>query len=367
MGNKKKLIALCLVAVLGLAGAAYWWQVARFQESTDNAYLQSDIVYISAKQAGYAEAGWINDNQKVHEGEILARIDSTDYQLKIDEAAAKVSASEAAIHQLQSQRQLQESLIQVAHAQLLAARADQDLASADLKRIQRLYRKGATAKENLDNALAADHKSAANVQGASANLESSQRQLAVIDSKINAAQATLKQDNSRLAIARQSMAETVITAPRDGIIGQRQIKDGQLVNAGSVLFSLVDSDTVWVTANFKETQVGHMVVGQPVELNIDAFPGQPITGYIDSLWPASGARFSLLPPENATGNFTKIVQRIPVKIVIPADQPLAGRLKAGMSVVVNVDTRAKAIDLDKQTFTSNNLSSPRSIHQVAGY
>ncbi|WP_461537996.1 HlyD family secretion protein [Spongorhabdus nitratireducens] len=357
MPNIKKLVVLGLVAAVAAGTGGYWWQAGRFMESTDNAYLQSDIVYISTKQAGYAEAGWIQDNQRVEEGDVLARIEDVDYRLKVNEHQAEVASAEAAITQLHSQRQLQQSRIEVAIAELSASKADRDLAVADLERISRLFKKGASSRDALDDARAAERKAGATLQARKASLESTRRQLAVIDSQVNAAQASLQESKTGLAIAQQKLNETIIRAPRTGIIGQRQVKDGQLLKNGSVLFSLVDSDTVWVTANFKETQIGSMQVGQPVTLEIDAFPGEPVTGYIDSLWPASGARFSLLPPENATGNFTKIVQRIPVKIVIPADQPLAGKLRAGMSVVATVDTRAASVDIKALVVTQNNQTS----------
>ncbi|MTI13578.1 HlyD family secretion protein [Sansalvadorimonas verongulae] len=365
MSSARKLFTFCVLAIVGLVSAGYWFTVARFQESTDNAYLQSDIVYVSTKQPGYADAGWIKDNQKVHEGDVLARIEATDYKLKVDEAKAEVHSAKAAIQQFQSQRSLQQSQIHVAEAQLNVARAEQELAASELKRIAPLFERSVISRDKLDNAQAANKKAIAQVQGQKAALESTRRQLSVIDNQIVAAQASLQQAQSVLAIARQSLAETVITAPIDGVIGQRQVKDGQLLKSGSVLFSLVNTDTVWVTANFKETQISRMQTGQPVELEIDAFPGQPITGYIDSLWPASGARFSLLPPENATGNFTKIVQRIPVKIVIPADQALAGQLRAGMSVTANVDTREEPVNLKALTFTHNNQSTTPAA-QIAG-
>ncbi len=355
MKNKRRLVFF-LLACTAIAATGYWYQVTRFQETTDNAYLQSDIVYISSKQDGYAEAGWITDNQPVKEGEVLARIEDSDYQLKVQESQAAILAAEAAVSQLASQLNLQKSLITVAEAKLSSTQASLTLAISELSRVSSLFKLGAVSEDQLDSARTTEHKYWAQQKGDQANLESSRRQIAVLNSQIKAAQASLLQARTRVEIAEQKLAETIIKAPRDGVIGQRQVKDGQFVKAGSVLFTLVDSDTVWVTANFKETQVGQMQAGQPVDLDIDAFPGQTFTGYIDSLWPASGARFSLLPPENATGNFTKIVQRIPVKIVIPANQPLAGQLRAGMSVVATVDTRSKPVDLSRLLVADNNIN-----------
>ena len=288
MFKNRKLLAFCLTAVVAISGASYWWQVARFQETTDNAYVHSDIVHISAKQAGFAEAGWIHDNQPVHKGEVLARIESTDYQLKVDQSMAEVSSAQATVEQLEAQHKLQESLIRVASAQLDSAAAERELSAAELKRVNSLFAKGVMSKDELENAQAVDKKALAQLTAQKANLESTRLQLTVLDSQISKAGATLQQAQSQLAIARQYLAETVITAPRDGIIGRRQVKDGQLLKSGSVLFSLVDSRTVWVTANFKETQIGQMKIGQPVELEFDAYSGQPVTGYIDSIWPASG-------------------------------------------------------------------------------
>ena len=343
--------ALCAA----VAGAGYWWQTARFLESTDNAYLQSDIVYISAKQAGFAKADQIKDNQRVHKGDILARIEDRDYQLKAEESRAAVLSAEASINQLQSQLVLQQSLIQAAEANKASTLASRTLAATELARTRSLFDKGMVSADSLDNARAQDQKYQALLEGDQANLQSTRGQLAVLNSQLEAAEASRQQAEIRLAIARHNLSETIITAPRNGIIGQRQVQDGQLVKSGSVMYTLVDNETIWVTANFKETQVAHMRKGQPAELEIDAFPGTTVTGYIDSLWPASGARFSLLPPENATGNFTRVVQRIPVKIMIPAGQPLAGQLRAGMSVVATVDTRAVPEDLSQLAATGNNL------------
>ncbi|MCL6271519.1 HlyD family secretion protein [Sansalvadorimonas sp. 2012CJ34-2] len=361
MPNKKKHGVLALLACIALAGTSYWWLFARFQESTDNAYLQSDIVYISTKQAGFAEAGWIADNQPVHEGEVLARIEDQDYQLKVEESQAAVLASKAAILQLQAQLKLQNTLIDVAKAKLNSTKAERRFAATELKRMQSLFKQGAVSVDDLDEIRTKDQKLQALLDGDKANMLAQQRQIDVLNSQIAAAKASKKQAESRLAIARSSLEETVITSPRSGVIGQRQVKDGQLVKVGSVLFTLVDSNTVWVTANFKETQIGHMRVGQPVELKIDAFPDQPVTGYIDSIWPASGARFSLLPPENATGNFTKIVQRIPVKIVIPQGHNLTGRLRAGMSVVATVDTRSEPVNVKQLAVNDNNVISEQHV------
>ena len=365
MQKNRKLIAFCLIAMVSISLGIYWFTVGKYLESTDNAYIQSDIFYISSKESGFTEAGWIKDNQRVHKGDELARIRQIDFQLMVDEKLAAVHSSQANIVQLKSQRALQQSLIKGAKAEQTAAKADLTLAHSELQRLIPLRKKNYVSQDKLDNARTTQKKAEALLQGKAAKLESSHRQLVVLDSQINAAKATLAQAKSRLDIAKQQLKDTVITAPEDGIIGQRQVKNGHLVKAGSVLFTLVDTSTVWVTANFKETQIQDMHPGQPVELDIDAFPGQPVTGYIDSIKPASGARFSLLPPENATGNFTKIVQRIPVKIAIPATQRLAGRLVSGMSVEVNVDTREEPVDTKNMQFSENNLAPEQSAF-VAG-
>ena len=358
----KKLITFCLMAVMALGIAVYWFTAGRYQESTDNAYIQSDMVYISSKLSGFVDAGWIKDNQLVHKGDVLARIRPTDFQLMVDEKLAAVHSAQASIGQLKSQRALQESLIQGAKAEQVAAQADFKLAKAELERVIPLHKKGYISQDKLDNAQTAKSKAQALLQANTAKLESSRRQLSVMDSQLVAAKASLQQAQTRLKISKQQLSETVITAPSDGVIGERQVNDGQLVKPGTVMFSLVDTSTVWVTANFKETQIKDMHPGQPVELQIDAFPDQPITGYIDSMKPASGARFSLLPPENATGNFTKVVQRIPVKIAIPSDQPLVGKLLSGMSVEVNVDTREEPVNTKAMHFSKNNILPEQNRH-----
>ncbi len=364
--NIRLSVAIVLTVLALLIGGGYWWQVGQYQESTDNAYVQSDIIYISAKQSGFAQAGWIQDNQFVREGEVLARIDDTDFQLDLAEAKAAVAAASAGIDQLEAQRYLQESVITAGESSVAAAQAERQLAAAELKRARELHRKKFASQDDLDNAITDNERKRAVLAETQAKLESSRRQLTVLDTQLQEAKATLAQAKARQDQAQQALSETIVRAPRDGIIGQRQVKDGQLIKAGQVLFGLVAADTVWVTANFKETQIAHMTRGQPVSLEIDAFPGQPVTGYIDSLWPASGAKFSLLPPENATGNFTKIVQRIPVKIAIPADQVLAGKLRAGMSVVASLNTQDKPVALNGMKVVHNNVA-PVVEQHVAGY
>ena len=250
--NIRLSVAIALLALALLIGGGYWWQVGQYQESTDNAYVQSDIIYISAKQSGFAQADWIQDNQAVHEGEVLARIDDTDFQLDLAEARAAVAAAKAGIDQLVAHRYLQESVITAGESSVAAAQAERQLAAAELKRAKELHRKKFASQDDLDNAIStANERTRAALAESQAQLESSRRQLTVLDTQLQEARATLTQAKARQDLAQQALSETIIRAPRDGIIGQRQVKDGQLIKAGQVLFGLVASDTVWVNCEFQ--------------------------------------------------------------------------------------------------------------------
>ena len=339
----KKPIAVTLFLLLaaGGGGAAYhqWQTVWRWQESTDDAYLASDVTALTAKVGGHVIALDVVDHQLVHKGDILVRIDPRDYQVRREQARALVAARTATLANLDARQAQQRASIHAAEAQIGSAKAELVRSQADLKRSQTLVRDDFVSRQRLDTTLADAHKAEASVQATGAGAEAQRRQLLVLESERALDQAQLEDAQAQLAAAELDLEHTIIRAPADGLVGNRAVQVGTLLRPGSALLTLVPIDKVWVTANFKETQIGAMQPGQKVDLTIDSFPGAQFTGQIDSLAPASGAVFSLLPPDNATGNFTKVVQRIPVKIVIDPSHPLAARLRPGMSAVVTVRTR----------------------------
>lgn len=326
---------------LALAGASLgggWWLTHRGIESTDNAYVQADITTISPKVAGYVADVPVTDNQAVAAGAVLARLDDTDYRARLAEAEAAVAAAKAGLGVLDSRLEAQAAVIAEAAAAVATWRAEQTLATRELGRIRSLARDDFASRQRLDAAAAAADKAAAGLAQARAKQAAAEAEVQVLRADRLRQEALLAQAEATRDLALDALENTVIRAPRAGVVGNRAVRAGQYVGPGSHLMALVPLDSVWVDANFKETQIGALTPGQPVTVRVDAWPDEPVTGTVASVAPASGAEFSLLPPENATGNFTKVVQRVPVRIDLPPDNPLAGRLRPGLSVVVEVDT-----------------------------
>ncbi|CAD6547008.1 HlyD family secretion protein [Paraburkholderia metrosideri] len=353
--GRKHLIAAAVVVVAVTAAVAgvRWWTVGRFIESTDDAYVRADVVTMSSHVPGYVSEVAVQDDQPVRAGDVLIRIDDRDYQAKVDHAEATVSAALAAIHEqeagaasLDAQVAQQSSLIAQAQADVAAARADAVRRDADAGRYRELYAQQASSGQRLELARADQQKAAAVLAKASAAVQSQRDQQDVLRRRreqslagIERANAQLSEARSALALAQLDLQHTVIRATRDGVIGQRTVRPGQYVETGMPLLAVVPLNDVYVVANFKETQLGDMHTGQPVQIDIDTYSGHTLRGKVTSIAPGSGAEFALLPPDNATGNFTKVVQRIPVRIRFDASREDARRLRAGMSVVVRVDTR----------------------------
>jgi membrane fusion protein, multidrug efflux system len=353
--GRKHLIAAAVVVFTVTAAVAgvRWWTVGRFIESTDDAYVRADVVTMSSHVPGYVSEVAVQDDQPVRAGDVLIRIDDRDYQAKVDHAEATVSAALAAIHEqeagaasLDAQVAQQSSLIAQAQADVAAARADAVRRDADAGRYRELYAQQASSGQRLELARADQQKAAAVLAKASAAVQSQRDQQDVLRRRreqslagIERANAQLSEARSALALAQLDLQHTVIRATRDGVIGQRTVRPGQYVETGMPLLAVVPLNDVYVVANFKETQLGDMHTGQPVQIDIDTYSGHTLRGKVTSIAPGSGAEFALLPPDNATGNFTKVVQRIPVRIRFDASREDARRLRAGMSVVVRVDTR----------------------------
>jgi len=338
--RKPLLIGSVLVLLVLCAGGGwYWWNVWRFLQSTDDAYVQSDVSLISPKIEGYIKEVRVRDNEPVTAGQVLFVIEDRDFAAKVAQAEAVVATGEASVATYGNRLTLQQTMIDQAAANLRAAEADLDRAQRDYKRYASLVTSDYASRQRYETAEADSRKADAALGKARAALAAEQNQLAVLQSQKREEEAKLLQARAALQLAKNDLDNTTIRAPIAGIAGNRAGQTGQYVKPGTQLLSLVPLPRVFVTANFKETQLTRMRPGQPAEISVDAYPDRPLHGEVESFAPGSGAQFSLLPPDNATGNFTKIVQRVPVRIAVPADEPLVRLLRPGLSVTVTVDTR----------------------------
>ena len=344
MANKAFLrIAVPVVAAAAaLAFGVYWYNTGRFQQSTDDAYVRADMSAITPRVGGEILAVHVVDNQAVRKGDVLIEIDPRDYAAKVANAQAAVASADAAIQSNAEQIKLQQANIAEARANLAAAQADQVRLQKDWERAQQLVRDGVATSQRLDSSRAAWKSGEAGVAKNEAALQAASQQVNTLQADGERLKAQRQAQTAMLQLAQLDMDTTTLRAPIDGSVGDLAARVGERINPGQRLLSLVPLQAVYVEANYKETQLTRMNIGQPVSIRVDAFPGARLRGHVDSLSPASGAEFSLLPPQNATGNFTKIVQRVPVKIALEADEPLRGKLRPGMSVVATVDTQQQA-------------------------
>jgi membrane fusion protein (multidrug efflux system) len=337
--------ALIAAAAVGLLGAGgfyghYWWTAGRFLVSTDDAYLQADNVIISPKISGYIAEVLVEDNQPINGGDVLARIDDRDYRTALEVARATVDAEKAGIDNLIQQIAQQQLTVTEARATVNADEAALTFANQDYERYASLSKTGAGTIQSAQKATSDIRQKQAILDHDTAAVGAAQKQIDVLGSQLAKARATLAQQQASLHQAELNVGYTTITAPIGGTVGARALRVGQYVQAGTQLMAVVPLQAVYVTANYKETQLTDVRAGQPVTIDIDTFPGASVHGVVNSVAPASGQEFALLPPDNATGNFTKIVQRVPVKITIDPKDPLIGRLRPGMSVEPTIDTRA---------------------------
>lgn len=338
--KKPVLLALAACAILGGGWSGLRWQQEwRWIETTDDAYVDGNITIVSPKVAGHVVRLEARDNGPVAKGDVLLRIDDRDYRARFDEAVGQVKARQAQLAQIDDKTAVQEAVISQTGAGIAAARAEVIRAKADFERSRRLVREDYVSRQRFDVTQADASRAEATLAGSGAQMQAARRQLLVLAAERTMAAAQLEQARAALVAAETELEATVVRAPTDGVVGNRAVREGQYVRPGQQLLAVVPLADVWIDANFKETQIGRMKPGNRVEIAVDAYPGQVIGGTVDSFAPASGAKFSLLPPENATGNFTKVVQRIPVRIRVDHDSPLAGKLRPGLSVVARVDTR----------------------------
>jgi membrane fusion protein (multidrug efflux system) len=338
--------ALALALALGVAGAAdfgyNYLNTGRYLETTDDAYVKADSTLISPKVSGYIAQVLVGDNQPVKAGQLLARIDDRDFKTALDQAHADVAASEAAVRNLDAQITLQQPIIEQGTADVAAAEANAKFAQEEQARYDGLMKTGSGTVQRAQQTDAALRASNAQWQHSRSGLLAAQRKVDVLTTERAKALAQLDRARAVEAQAALNLSYTQIKAPVDGTVGARSLRVGQYVQAGTQLMAVVPLDAVYVVANFKETQLTHVRNGQPVEIVIDSFHGTKLRGHVDSLSPASGLEFALLPPDNATGNFTKIVQRVPVKIVLD-DHALTGLLRPGMSAEPTIDTKATVL------------------------
>ena len=309
------------------------WLAVLHSTSTDNAYVRGDITPISPKVSGYIIEVAVRDNQAVKAGDILFRIDDRDYRARVDQAAAGVAMHRALLANLTSRIDLQRALIEQAIAALRGAEADANRAARNFARTQELS-KGGWASQSISDQTEADHLGArAKIAESQANLAAARRQMEVLETQRPQLEADIAAAAAALTLAEIELESAVVRSPADGWVGERQARVGQYVRAGTLLVAVVPQD-FWVVANFKETQIAGLRIGDIIAISIDGIPEREFKGRVESLSPASGAQFALLPPDNATGNFTRIVQRVPVKITFDPGQPDLDRLRPGMSAVV---------------------------------
>ena len=346
MSRNLKRILMASVGAVVLAGAGaygwYWFETGRFLESTNDAYVQADYTTIAPKVSGYISAVAVADNEPVKAGHVLARIDDRDYQTALAQAKADVASANADIRNIEAQLAEQQSVIAQAEAAIASDQAAVKFAQDDYDRYHKLTAGKITSVQDEQRAQTVLQQATARLQSDRAALTAAHQRVEVLNTGRAKVETQVTRLQSVVDQAQLNLSYTTITAPIDGTVGARSLRVGQYVQAGTQLMAVVPLHAVYVVANFKETQLTNVAAGQPVEIAVDAYPGHVVKGHVDSLSPASGLEFALLPPDNATGNFTKIVQRIPVKIAIEPSDALAGRLRPGMSVEPVIDTRTFA-------------------------
>jgi membrane fusion protein, multidrug efflux system len=341
-GMRRRTLLLTGGAILLIIGAVWglrWWTVGRFIESTDDAYLQADSVTIAPKVSGYVAEVYVADNQSVKAGEPLVRLDRRQYQAVLEQANATIAARRADIERGAAELLQQQASIAQARAQLQGARSAESHAIEEVKRYEPLVATGAETKEKLADLQNERAQAAATVAADVAAVQAAERQPAATQAQVDQARAQLEAAEASFRQAQLDTQDTVIRSTLDGRVGDRTVRVGQYAQPGTRLMTIVPVQDVYLEANFKETQIGLMRAGQPATIHVDALPGIDLHGTVISFSPGTGSQFAMLPPQNATGNFTKIVQRMPVRIHIDAGQETRQVLVPGLSVTVHVDTR----------------------------
>lgn len=337
---KNRLLASAAVlAILTIGGKlGYdWYLFGRFIEKTDDAYVGGNITVVAPKISSFIEEVVVEDNQRVQAGDLLIRLDDRDFQAALAKAEAGIGEQQAALEGVAASRKLQDALVAQEEAAISAADAEIELTKNQEGRTRKLLEDAAESRHNFEKAEAGYKSAAAEGLKARASLEAARRQLDVLDSRTTQIQASLQKAIAERDLARLDLSHTELRAPVDGIVGNRSAQVGAFAPAGSQLISLVPARGLWIDANFKENQIARMKAGMPVEIEADSHSGRVFRGHVASLAPATGARFSVLPPENATGNFTRIVQRVPVRVALDEGGSDFGDLRPGLSVIARVN------------------------------
>ncbi|MHC2252977.1 membrane fusion protein (multidrug efflux system) [Bradyrhizobium embrapense] len=359
--GKRKFVMMGVVGLLALAAAsyaAYYLMVGRFYISTDDAYVRANNTMLGARVAGHIAAILPGDNALVRAGDVIFRIDDGDYRIAVDAARTRIGTQQATIERIGRQVAAAASAVEQAQAQLVSAQAGLKRADLDYDRQQALSTKGFASRATFEVSEAGRDQGAAAVRSAQAAYDAAKDNVEVIKAQQAEARAQLAELQTQLARAERDLDFTKVRAPVDGTFSNRLVNTGDYINVGQRLGNVVPLDGVFIDANYKETQLKRIRTGQRVTIKVDAYGFRKFTGIVDSISPAAGSVFTLLPPDNATGNFTKIVQRLPVRIRVPDSVAKQGMLRAGMSVYTTVDTREGAADADADT----DLDSPMMIH-----
>jgi membrane fusion protein, multidrug efflux system len=334
-------------SVLALAGAGHYgwdyWTVGRFQVSTDDAYVKADSTTVAPKVSGYIASVLVGDNEPVKTGQVLARIDDRDFRVSLEQANADLAAAKAAVATKLAAITAQQSAIDAAQATIAVDQATLTFADQDDKRYAQLASNGYGSVQNAQQAASRLAAGRAAVARDTASLANATKQLDVLKAELAQAQAAVTRDEALRDQAQLNLSYTTITSAVDGVVGNRTLRVGQYVQAGTQLMAVVPLAAAYIVANYKETQLADVHPGQPVAVVVDTYPGVTFSGHVDSIAPASGQEFALLPPDNATGNFTKVVQRIPVKIVLDPGTGFAGELRPGMSVYPTIETKPQEV------------------------
>ena len=335
-----RLVVLLIAGGLAVLFATQWdrWVGDATRQVTDDAYVHGDVTPLSAQVEGYVRKVAVDDFQRVKTGDLLVEIDDRDYTAKVAQAEADLLGAQAAIENIKARKAAQKAVVVQAEDTVTGTQADVQRARLEAERQRKLLATTFGTEQRVEQTDADAKRFAATLASNQAALESQRSQLAVLDTQELQLRAEVKAKQAALDLAKINLGYTTISAPVGGEVSERNVYAGQYVHSGSQVITIVPLDNVWVVANYKETQLTHVAIGQQGEIRVDTFPGVVIKATVDSIAPASGAQFSLLPPDNATGNFTKVVQRIPVKLKIGADNPLAGHLLPGMSVVATILT-----------------------------
>ncbi len=345
--KKRRSFVLPVVVLALLGGAGWygydWWTNGRFLVSTDDAYIEGDIATISPKVTGYVAKVNVVANQEVKAGEVLATLDNGDYQNALDQANAQIETEQLSLSRIDAQIEGAKASLVQAQAQKTALEATVRGAEIKQKRQSDLQAKSVGTTADLDDANTALDQAKANLAGGDANIVFAQANITILEAQRKEAEGSVRTMEIQRDKAVRDLSFTILKAPYDGVVGNRSVQEGDLVSPGQRLMALVPTHQLYIDANFKETQIQHLVPGSKVNVHVDAYSDYPVVGTVESIAPASGSVFSMLPPENATGNFTKIIQRVPVRIALPQDALDSGRLRAGLSVVVDVDTRTAPV------------------------